>query len=389
MKQRIILIIAGCMLLLSCQQNQTSISGTLPVSDDASIIILHQITNQGKINIDSAELLEQGDFQLNFTLEQPGFFVLEGAAEHESIQFILFPGDRIEIYPTEEKITTYPYYTIKGSEESVLLQELIQYRKQLKMQTDSLNKVYHTQKRSADFIAIKKELDTAFLSLHKEARSFYKAFIRDNPTSLSTIIPLYEQITPRKNVFNWKDDFDTYAFVDSVLYAHYPTVEVVQALHNEMDEARDLLQLHQQNQSLKKGMPAPNFSLPGHKHPTLSLNDLRGNYVLISFWASWNEESRKDHALLKNLYKKHADKSFTIMQVSLDKKRKAWERAIQQDGIQHWYHVSDLSFWDSSVVPLYQIRKLPHYILVNPQGVILSNENDISRIQTHINTIFQ
>ena len=57
--------------------------------------------------------------------------------------------------------------------------------------------------------------------------------------------------------------------------------------------------------------------------------------------------------------------------MSLDKNSSAWLNAIQQDDLQ-WKHISDLKYWQSSVVPEYQIKGIPLTFLVDPEGNIVA-----------------
>jgi hypothetical protein len=71
------------------------------------------------------------------------------------------------------------------------------------------------------------------------------------------------------------------------------------------------------------------------------------------------------------LYKKYKKKNFTIMSVSLDEDMTKWKAAIEKDGLEWPYHVSDLRGWNSAVVPLYKIEGIPFTVLVNPEGRII------------------
>jgi hypothetical protein len=60
-----------------------------------------------------------------------------------------------------------------------------------------------------------------------------------------------------------------------------------------------------------------------------------------------------------------------VLGVSLDKDKDAWVKAIKADGLT-WTHISDLKYWQSSVVPLYQIEGIPFNVLLDPQGKIIA-----------------
>jgi len=118
---------------------------------------------------------------------------------------------------------------------------------------------------------------------------------------------------------------------------------------------------------------APQIALPDPSGKVIPLSSLRGKYVLIDFWASWCGPCRGENPNNVRMYNQYKNKGFEIYGVSLDAKKDAWEQAIRQDQLS-WIHVSDLGFWQSSVVSKYGIQSIPYTVLIDKNGRIIAKE---------------
>lgn len=158
------------------------------------------------------------------------------------------------------------------------------------------------------------------------------------------------------------------------MLVHYIPNEELESIYNSLTErvresemAQGIRKTVEQIRQLMPGMPAPHVPLEQPDGTKLSLTDLRGNVVLIDFWASWCQPCRMAFPYLKELYAKYHSYGFEILGVSRDDNKDAWLKAVENDSLQ-WPQVIDNP--SDNLSADYAVGFIPFMILVDKEGMI-------------------
>jgi thiol-disulfide isomerase/thioredoxin len=136
------------------------------------------------------------------------------------------------------------------------------------------------------------------------------------------------------------------------------------------------------------GKTIPKFSLNNPDGKQVSIDDFKGKYLLIDFWASWCPSCRLENPFIVRIYDRYKSKGFEILGVSFDTKMNAWLEAIEVDNLK-WTHVSDLQGWNSEPAKMFGIISIPSSILIDGNGIIVANNPSSSELEKILENILQ
>jgi peroxiredoxin len=148
---------------------------------------------------------------------------------------------------------------------------------------------------------------------------------------------------------------------------------LLRLINKSLDESAYIQSLKEKLQilrNLEPGKKAPEFSAIDTADNNFSLSFCNGKVVLINFWASWNDPSRRENLDLLMVYKEFSIDGFEIIGISLDNDKEQWTKAIKEDNLP-WKQISDLKLWKSEVVKMYGISEIPFNVLIDKKGIII------------------
>lgn len=378
--------IFAIVLLISCNdEKQFKISGKF---DNASgeLLTLKELTIADVITVDSVKVSNNGKFTLKGKNNKIAFYNLY-VNNANPITLVIKPGDRIHLTGDIGNLAN--TYQVEGSEESQWVKELTEKLNRTVQRIDSLNRVYRDSLGTANILKTKAHLDSLFKVFENEQIKYTRNFIRAHRGALVTVMALYQQLTPRRALLSPSLHYDLFKEVDSVMMLTYPEADAVQSLHQLMSSlSEEYLRKIELEKRLGIGAQAPDFTLNDFNNVPVTLSSYRGKYLILNFWASWSEPSREFNRELIGIYYRYRNAGLDVLQVSLDKSRQTWLETITNSGLP-WRNVTDLKMWDSPVVPLYGIEKLPFTLLLDKDGKILLKNPSKEELQLKLKEIFK
>jgi len=114
------------------------------------------------------------------------------------------------------------------------------------------------------------------------------------------------------------------------------------------------------------GKPAPDFTLKASDGRNLKLSELRGEVVMINFWASWCGPCRQEMPLLNDLYNKYHKLGFTLLGVNVEQDPRTAKRLLKDIPVDF----PVLFDTRNEVSEAYHVSAMPSTVLLDRDGNI-------------------
>ena len=109
---------------------------------------------------------------------------------------------------------------------------------------------------------------------------------------------------------------------------------------------------------------APDFTLQSREGGQVSLSELRGDVVMINFWATWCGPCRAEMPHLEALHQRYSDLGFTLLGVNVEEDSRLSDQFLEETPVSF-----DILFDpQNGVSELYDVIAMPSTVLVDRQG---------------------
>lgn len=112
--------------------------------------------------------------------------------------------------------------------------------------------------------------------------------------------------------------------------------------------------------------PAPNFALPDIHGQVVRLADLRGQVVLVNFWATWCIPCRQELPAIEQVYREQQGQGFTVLEVDEQEALSEVNAFTTQIGAMPPVLLDK----NGSVMAQYHLKGLPDSFVLDRQGTV-------------------
>ena len=361
MKRLVLIIIAACTLYACKEHNGYTIIGDLADANGMEIVLK-------KVTIDSDEpveinkcVIKKGKFKMIGTVEFPEYCILYVGDNGPLPLFVENTIIEIAI-----DLANIQQTKVTGSMETDLLMDYLNVWKKFEEKIEEINEEYITMLISDE---LDDEKQTEFISqintIQQQRLDYLKLVVEENPNSVFTSILLQSALLSELEY----EELEKFANGFDDVISKSPWVQMFK-------ESAEIAK------HLAIGQPFIELTMSNPDGNEISLSNYVGKnkYVLIDFWAAWCQPCRNANPRLLEIYKKYKDKGFEIVGVSLDRDKEQWIKAIEDDKLP-WPQMSDLAYWNSEGAKLYSVSSIPHAVLLDKEGNILTRGIQLDELE--------
>lgn len=141
------------------------------------------------------------------------------------------------------------------------------------------------------------------------------------------------------------------------------------------------------NIGLAVGDTAPDFKIKSMavKQQDQKLSHLKGQYVLLCFWTSYDAQSRMQNLSLNSVLHTISSNKIKMVSVSFDENKSIFEETIRKDQIVDSYCFVETKGKSSDLYDKYHLAKGLSSYLLDVNGTIIAKNISAKNISAYIN----
>jgi len=347
MKKNVI-IFAVAAILLSCtgkKGNQYKITGVIK-GTKAEMVYLQKMDSTGWVTMDSTAV-KNGEFEFKGKVDSPDRWNLTIKGKEMAFPFFLENSDiKLVVHADSTGLLE-----VTGSANQDLFRKFNENNDSIQKLINAMDPVYAKADSLRDTATMKK-LDDKFNAFDKEMKKLIIDLAKNHPAS-----PAGPWLIMRNSYRFELPELDSLLGVFDTTLSHSFYYKAI---------AKRIGILKR----VQIGQPAVNFTMNDTTGKPVTLSSLKGNILLVDFWASWCGPCRAENPNVVKAYAGFHKKGFDVLGVSFDRKKEKWEKAIKDDKLT-WTHVSDLLYWGNAAGKLYGISSIPSNVLLDKDQKII------------------
>ena len=355
-----ILVLGLWVLLAASCGKTTSIKGTLADAPGRKLTVKMLDVNVYK-TLDTVKTDASGAFRyaLDIPEGQPQFvYLYDGDTKIASL--LLQKGDKVDV-----AADTLGRYTVSGSEESVLLQQVEQ---DFATFLAGMENTLAQAEDDTPVAEVNQALSRQYIDYYRKALTY----IITHPHSLTVIPVLYQKVNDDFPVFKEVNDAIHFRSACDSLKSVYPESGYVKALDKEAERRLNLLSL-QEKMKDAGSISYPDLEMPDVKGEKVKLSEVDAKVILVQFWDASNAEQKMFNIdQLLPLYAEFHPKGFEIYSVNVDTDKTLWGTTVRNQK-QPWINVCDGLGAASPALRQFNVTSLPALYLIDANGLVTTS----------------